>query len=171
MDFSEDQMRQTGSLEYGAYEPMDPKLLPPLYIAFSHDVGEPTDVVHTPLRARYQRGDVDVVAAMRAFANLASDAREALIEGDHARLHQLIDTNFDLRASICAISPRHRQMIETARSVGASAKFCGSGGAIVGMYRDASMFAELVDRLHAQRIQVLRPTVVAAEAPPIHSLA
>ena len=40
-------------------------------------------------------------------------------------------------------------MIEVARRTGASAKFAGSGGAIVGAYRDESMFAALKEELEA----------------------
>jgi glucuronokinase len=50
-------------------------------------------------------------------------------------------------------------MVETARSVGASAKFTGSGGAIVGLYQDEAMFARLVAAFEAQGVCVLKPVV------------
>ncbi len=46
--------------------------MPPLYLAYSEDVGEPTEVLHNNLRARYDRNDADVVAAMQQFADLAA---------------------------------------------------------------------------------------------------
>ncbi len=38
------------------------------------------------------------------------------------------------RRSIMNLSPQHIAMVETARSLGASAKYTGSGGAIIGTY-------------------------------------
>ncbi|MCA9081154.1 MAG: hypothetical protein KDA58_11395 [Planctomycetaceae bacterium] len=160
MDFCKDRMQQIDGMECGQYERLDPTLLPPVYIAYSTLVGEPTYVVHNPLRARYQRGDRDVVHAMEQFAQITDKAREALLSGDHDWLHALIDRNFDTRASICAISPGHRAMIDAARSVGASAKFAGSGGAIVGTYFDEDMFRELKRVLAPIHCQVIRPLIV-----------
>jgi glucuronokinase len=68
-----------------------------------------------------------------------------------------MDENFDLRRSIVPILPSHLQMIETARSTGASAKFAGSGGAIIGVCPDDVAYAELKRRLNAIDCQVLRP--------------
>ncbi len=143
------------------YERLDPALLPPVYIAYSTEVGEPTYVVHNPLRARYQRGDRDVVEAMEIFADLTDQARAALEQGDARRLHQLINLNFDTRARICTISPGHMAMVKAARSVGASAKFAGSGGAIVGTYRDAAMFQDLKRTLEGIRCKVIQPLIHA----------
>jgi glucuronokinase len=50
-------------------------------------------------------------------------------------------------------------MVETARSCGASAKFTGSGGAIVGTYSDERMFRELRRRLRKLEIKVLKPRI------------
>jgi glucuronokinase len=159
MDFACESMREESRYRYGMYERMDPALLPPLYIAFSAEAGEPTEVSHTPLRARYEQGDPAVHAAMERFAQLAFEARQALLQGDSAELSRLMDENFDLRRSIVPILPAHLQMIETARSVGASAKFAGSGGAIIGVCPDDATYAELKNRLNAIDCQVLRPTV------------
>jgi glucuronokinase len=51
-------------------------------------------------------------------------------------------------------------MVETARAAGASAKFSGSGGAIVGTYTDEAMFADLESRLTAIGVRVLKPSLV-----------
>ena len=44
-------------------------------------------------------------------------------------------------------------MVEAARDIGASAKFTGSGGAIVGTYEDEAMFQKLEasSRAHGRR--------------------
>ncbi|MEZ6056748.1 MAG: hypothetical protein R3C01_08585 [Planctomycetaceae bacterium] len=149
MDFSKENARVDSALglTYGVYERLDTKRLPPLYIAYSAEAGEPTYVVHNPLRARYEAGDKVVVEAMQQFARLAEEFRGALTAGDVDEMHRLVNANFDLRTTICNINRDHGAMIAAARSVGASAKFAGSGGAIIGIYRDQSMLQSLTQAL------------------------
>ena len=157
MDFAAERMTETHGYRHGIYERLDPKLLPPVYIAFKADVSEPTEVFHNDIRGRYNRGEAAVVQAMQTFAGLAAEAREALLAGDHERLAKLMDRNFDTRRSIYKLPAGQVEMVEVARGVGASAKFAGSGGAIVGTYPDAAMFAELQRALAAIGCVVIKP--------------
>ncbi|MCA9265139.1 MAG: hypothetical protein KDA60_14865 [Planctomycetales bacterium] len=159
MDFDRGKMHEEMGLTCGAYERLPMSALPRLYMAFSTEQGEPTEVQHAPLRARYERGDEDVRRAMIDFANYAAEARDAILAGDHATLASLIDQNFDRRKSICSLDPGHVQMIEAARSAGASAKFAGSGGAIIGTYRDEAIFARLQQTLGSIRCCVFQPLI------------
>lgn len=161
MDFARDRTRVIDGMEVGHYETVDPRLLPNLYMAFSHDAGEPTEITHAPLRASYDDGDPKIHAAMNRFAEITDEARAALIAKDHARFHELVNENFDLRRSICNLSPSHVRMIEAARTSGASAKFAGSGGAIVGTFTDESQYADLKARLQAIGCEVFRPQIEA----------
>lgn len=64
------------------------------------------------------------------------------------------------RRELYPISEGNLRMIEAARSVGASAKFLtGSGGAIVGTYRDDAMFEALVAKLEPMGIKVFSPDI------------
>jgi glucuronokinase len=159
MDFSKERMAETHGLKHGVYERLDPTLLPPVYIAYKGDVSEPTEVFHNDIRGRYNRGDPVVVGAMTTFAGLAAEARAALLAGDHDRLARLMDQNFDTRRSIYQLPAGQVEMIDTARKAGASAKFAGSGGAIIGTYRDEAMFAELQRALAAIGCVVIKPTI------------
>ncbi len=161
MDFAEERMQQICGLCCGVYEPLDAGLLPPLYLAYSADVSEPTERVHDDLRARYRQGEPKVLAAMGRFADLTVAAREALLRGDVRRLGELIDENFNLRHSICRLAPGQVQMVEAARAAGATAHFAGSGGAILGTYPDLSIFNRVQRELEALGCRVLRPAVVA----------
>jgi glucuronokinase len=161
MDFAQECFHSAAGLGYGAYEVLSPHLLPGLYIAYKEDVSEPTEVFHNDIRGRYERGDVQVVEAMQQFAALALEARSALLAGDHELLARLMNANFDLRRSIYRMPPGQIQLIETARSVGASAKFAGSGGAIVGSYRDEGMFARLQEALGRIGCVVIKPIISA----------
>lgn len=157
MDFAQERMTEQMGLQCGVYEPLDPRLLPPIYVAYCAESSEPTEVVHNPLRARFQAGDPAVVAAMQKFAALAAEAREALLRRDAAKLSTLMDENFNTRRSICQLAAKHLEMIEVARRTGASAKFAGSGGAIVGVYADEAMFQRLKADLGAIGCEVIKP--------------
>jgi glucuronokinase len=163
MDFSREAMREKCGYRYGVYERLDPALLPPLYIAYKDEVSEPTEVFHNDIRARYQRGETKVVEAMTKFASLAAQAREALLGKDAERLAQLVNENFDTRRSIYQLPSAQVEMVETARKAGASAKYAGSGGAIIGTYRDETMFESLRTELGAIRCGVIKPIVVETE--------
>ena len=159
MNFSQDRVREQAGLCYGVYERLNPKLLPPVYIAYKADVSEPTEVFHNDIRSRYHRGERAVVEAMTKFAALAAMAREAIGAQDAASLGTLMDTNFDTRRSIYQLPPGQVEMIERARAVGATAKFAGSGGAIVGVYKDEAMFRGLEAELGKLQCIVMKPRI------------
>jgi glucuronokinase len=147
MDFSEKAMTTEDGYLRGEYEELPVSLLPPLYIAYSLDCGEPTEVFHNDLRFRYNNGEPAVLEAMQKFAALTVQFRRALLTDTLERrlkdLPPLMDANFDLRRSICRLPAEQVRMIETARSCGVCAKFAGSGGAVVGIYNDDATFARL----------------------------
>jgi len=163
MDFAQERMQILDDFECGVYEPIDPGLLPPLYIAYATDVGEPTEVFHNNLRNRFNQGEPAVVDAMTRFAQMTIEAREAILAGDANRLGQLIDANFDLRRSICRLRAGQVKMVERARALGASAKFAGSGGAIIGTYPDEATFDRLSRDLAEIGCGVFRPKIEATD--------
>jgi glucuronokinase len=72
-----------------------------------------------------------------------------------------MDRNFDLRCEVCAsVSKKNKRMVELARSVGATAKFTGSGGGVIGTYEDESMFNKLVETLGKHKIETIKPVIV-----------
>jgi glucuronokinase len=118
------------------YEPLPPSLLPPLLIAWRSDAARESGDVHRALRARAERGDGRISEAMAGLAELAREARAALRSGDHKLFAAAVDGSFDLRRRVLALDRRHVEMVERARSLGASANFTGSGGAIVAISDD-----------------------------------
>ncbi len=156
MDFSKEQERILHGLPYYYYEPLEPALLPQVYVAYHTRLSEPTEVFHNNIRERFERGEALVVETMAEIAELAAQGKEALLQGDVPRLHTLVNRNFDLRRRIYRLPQWQVDMVEVARSCGASAKFAGSGGAIVGIYEDESMYRELERRLAAIGSRVIR---------------
>ncbi|HOK46657.1 MAG TPA: GHMP kinase, partial [Bryobacteraceae bacterium] len=155
--FCKELMEQRG---YGNYEPLDPALLPNVYVAYRTALSEGTEVFHNNVRERWRRGDPDVVQAMQTWASYAEQGRAALLARDYATLDRLVNANFDLRAKIYNVGEGNLQMIRTARSVGATSNFAGSGGAIVGTYKDDAMYDALVEAMRPLGVAVIRPIVV-----------
>lgn len=161
MDFNRELMEREGS---GHYESLDPALLPPLYVAYRTDLAEGTEVFHNDIRGRFNRGEPAVVAAMKFWADLTDQVKGCLLRGEGHRIGPLLNQNFDKRREIYRISEGNVRMVETARSVGASAKFTGSGGAIVGTYADEAMFQDLKRKLEGIDVQVIKPVIVPESA-------
>ncbi len=131
MDFEKEHMKSTG---HGLYKGIDPALLPPLFIAFSSELAEGTELTHNDLRARYNRGDVAVINGMQNIATLAQESFDLIKSGRGREIGPLMDQNFDLRRSLCSLNSGHVKLVETGRKLGCPVKYAGSGGAVVGMY-------------------------------------
>jgi len=159
MDFDKRQERIVEGLPTYAYQRLDPALLPNVYLAYHDALSEPTEVFHNNIRERFNRGEPQVVQAMIHFATLAARGRDALIAGDHDTLAALMNENFDTRRSIYQLPPWQIDQIETARRCGASAKFAGSGGAILGTYRDEQMFDNVRANLSLAGSRTIKPVV------------
>lgn len=156
MDFDRVHLEKNG---YGIYEPLNPPKLPPLYVAYDPARAEVSDVPHRNLRALFNAGDPTVLAAMQTYRELTDGGREALMSGDWEALGRVMDASFDLRRTIMNIAPENLRMVEVARSVGVSATFAGSGGAILGLYKDGRQYQQLSDALATLRCTVLRPMI------------
>ena len=161
MDFDASYMNEHGIGRYEAIEIPDGLNL---YVAYRTDLAEGSEVLHSRLREEYEARVPHVVAAMREWAELTEQVRACLGSREFDRIPALLDRNFDLRCEVCAnaVSEKNRRMVELARSVGASAKFTGSGGAIIGTYEDEKMFRRLADVLRNERIDVIKPEIVTS---------
>jgi len=157
MDLDREIVQKQG---FGCYERLDPEMLPPLYLAYKPALGKVSGRVLDPIRQGFERGDPDVLAALVSLASLAEEGKAALLRQDHKRVQALMDENFDLRRRIMPISEDNLSLIRAARACGASAKFAGSGGSIIGVYGGEEIFQELVNQLSRQDAIVIKPVVV-----------
>ena len=153
MDFSRSLME---ARKYGEYVHLDTALLPPFYVAYREELSEGTEVYHNDLRTRWLAGQKEVVDAMVYWADLTVRFRQALQTGDRVAMHEIMNANFDKRASLYNVGDGNRDMVATARAAGASANFAGSGGAIVGIFDDEDVFARLTKAFAVKGIRVLR---------------
>lgn len=126
MDFKKSLMEKQG---HGNYESLDPKLLPPLYIAYMAELSEGSEIFHNDIRTRFNRGEKKVLDAMKFWASLSDKVKTTLAKKD------------------------------AARSAGASAKFTGSGGAIIGTYENEEMFNEIKNAMKKLKVKVFKPRI------------
>ena len=156
MDFARRLIEAQG---YGAYEPLPKDCLPDLFVAYSEQQAEGTEVTHSDLRSRFDHGDPVILKAMKKFASYAEEGRAALLAGDTRRLGELMNANFDLRRSIVSLKPGQVEMVEAARRLGAPCQFAGSGGAVVGLYTSEKQFAALRDAFRKLGCKTIRPKI------------
>jgi len=160
MDFDRAHMKEYG---YGVYKEMELPESLNLYIAFRTDLSEGSEILHGHLREDYESGKPEVLAAMKEWAELTDRVRESIKENDAESLHKLINRNYDLREEVCStISPKNKLMVNLARECGSSAKFTGSGGAIIGTYKNEEMFKCMEEKLNAEDIQIIKPQIVTS---------
>ncbi len=157
MNFDRKIMERQG---YGIYEPLDPALLPHLYLAYKVSLGKVSGTVLNNIRERYEKGDPETIETLAEIAEQAEMGKKALLEGDMETLNRAVDRNFDLRKKIMPISESNLEMVRAARKCGASAKFAGSGGSIIGVYTDDKMLTRLVIELKKLNVRVIKPYVV-----------
>ena len=159
MDFNREHMEKYG---YGIYQEIDIPDDLNFYVGFRTDLAEGSEILHSRLRDDYNSGNPEVLAAMKEWASLADQMKIALEQRDGETVAKLINRNFDLRCQVCSgsISEKNRRMVEIARACGASAKFTGSGGAIIGTYKDEAMFDKLCSTLKQYNVDVIRPNIV-----------
>lgn len=131
MDFDKTIMDRDG---HGLYQSLDPAALPPLFVAYHDNLAEGTELTHNHLRSRYNRGEPAVMDAIRRWAGMAQEARDLLVAGRGADIGPLLNEAFDLRASLISISPGNLELVQRGRDLGAATQFCGSGGAVIGVY-------------------------------------
>ncbi len=156
MDLDEALIRKRG---YGKYEPLDPALLPPFYLAYKTDLGKVSGKVLNPIRVGYDRKDPLVLRTLERIASLAEMGREALLRKDTGRMAEWMNENFDLRSRIMPISEANMELIRRARACGCSAKFAGSGGSIIGTYPEEK-FGLLKQELESLGATVIVPRIV-----------
>jgi glucuronokinase len=160
MDFDKSIIQKQG---YGLYESLDPNLLPTLYVAYQTKLSKVSGAIHSNIKDRFNRGDTEIITAMKVFANLAEEAKNCLLNKDYKKLGELMNANFDMRRKIFPISTENIEIIECARSCGASAKFAGSGGSIIGIYEGEDMYEKLKNEFQKINTIIFKPKVIEEE--------
>lgn len=145
---------------FGEYAPFSADLLPPIYIAYLTKLSEGSEVSHNNFRERYLAGDVMVMKAIEEWSIISEAVYTRLLAGEEDGIGDLLNLNFDIRKKVMNIHPDNIRMVEMARACGASAKFTGSGGAIIGTYKNEKVFGQLQAELANIGAVVIKPQIV-----------
>jgi glucuronokinase len=157
MDFNKEHLQKRA---YGKYVTIDPALLPKFYLAYKVELGKVSGTVLNNLREKFEKGDPLVIDTLAELAELAEQGRKVISEKDYHTLSALMDRNFDLRSKIMNISDSNKELVKVARDCGASAKFSGSGGAIIGTYEDDEVLQRLIVNLRKINARVIKPIIM-----------
>jgi glucuronokinase len=156
MNFAKEIMDAKG---HGQYERLDTSLLPNLYIGYKTQLSKVSGVVLNDLATRYKNNDPLTLQTLARLAQVAEEGKTALLKRDYVTLNRLTNENFDLRRKIMNISDSNIEMVECARACGASAKFPGSGGSIIGIYPSDEVLNKLIVELKQIKVRVIKPYV------------
>lgn len=156
MDFNKQHL---DNMNHGKYESLPVENLPRIYLAYKDTLGKVSGVVLNDIYSRYKRGDKLVINTLNDIAECADEGKKAILEKDYVYLAELINRNFDLRAKIMNINDENLEMVQIARTCGASAKFAGSGGSIIGTYKDDEMLTKLIIELKKINVRVVKPFI------------
>jgi len=156
MDFDKELMEKQ---QHGRYIRLDAAQLPKLFIAYRVDMSKVSGFVLNDVRVRYEKGDAGVLEILKEIAACAEQGKTAIENGDIKKLAGLMNRNFDLRSRIMNIREEDKKLVEAARACGASAKFAGSGGSIIGIYENDEMLNRLKVELHKLKARVINPYI------------
>lgn len=124
MDFTKDQWTW-GRLDEGK--------LPQMYLCYMEGgrVGECSGNVHGGLKERHEKGDADVVEAVKGLCEIVDRGREMLESENVDGFAGLVDRNFELRVSLVGetgVGKTNLKLVRSAQDAGFAAKMTGSGG-------------------------------------------
>jgi len=139
-------------------ETLDSSALPPLFVAIDESSSEGTEIYHSNLRERFQKGEPAVLEGLKRQTELARQCRDLIKARRGAEIAPLLDENFAVRRRLTRLNPRHEEMVDVANAAGGHAKFAGSGGTIVGTCQPEKMDA-ILETLHARGYRAFQPTI------------
>lgn len=147
MDFSKKAFENNKGV-CGDYKTMKEEEMPDLLLAWCDRPSE-SGKVHSDIKARFEKGDSEVIKAMERFAAIAEEGFKVIKAKNRGKLHLLMNENFDLRRKLYGdkvVGCDNIKMVELARDLGAAAKFPGSGGAIVIFPQKKSDDKKIIDK-------------------------
>jgi galactokinase/mevalonate kinase-like predicted kinase len=106
--------------------PHVPKL--PFVLAFT-GVSHHSGSVHAPIRARWERGETEVVRAYERVATIAREGKTALLRAEWPRLGALMNENHAIQRGLGGSGESNERLVAAALGAGAlGAKLAGAGG-------------------------------------------
>lgn len=137
-----EKVKETG---IGEYEYVDAEKIPKLFVVWSQNPSN-SGKIHQPVRQRWLSGDAEIIQGMQNAADCAREGLQIIQmssgkESCAIRLAPILSANFAARRKMftdAGLGDENIRMIELCQSVGAGAKFTGSGGAVVACCPDGA---------------------------------
>ena len=100
----------------------------PFLLAFT-GVSHHSGSVHAPIRARWERGEPEVLGAYQRVAAIAREGKTALLRAEWARFGALMNENHAIQRSLGGSGESNERLVAAALGAGAlGAKLAGAGG-------------------------------------------
>ncbi len=100
----------------------------PFVLAFT-GVSHHSGSVHAPIRARWERGELEVVRGYERVAAIAREGKTALLRAEWSRFGALMNENHAIQRSFGGSGESNERLIAAALAAGAlGAKLAGAGG-------------------------------------------
>jgi galactokinase/mevalonate kinase-like predicted kinase len=100
----------------------------PFVLAFT-GVSHHSGSVHAPIRARWERGEPEVVGAYQRITAIAREGKTALLRADWSRLGALMNENHAIQRGLGGSGESNERLVAAALGAGAlGAKLAGAGG-------------------------------------------
>jgi glucuronokinase len=141
------------------YQTIDGALIPPVLVAWTPRVGRPSGLTHSDLRRRWESGDPSVLAAVAELRRVVDRGLEAMRRGDADAFADEVDRNYGLRRSVTDVTPDDAAMVGLARELGAAAKLCGSGGAVLVAPRSGVSLGAIEEAFAEAGFETCRPEI------------
>ncbi|XP_018010788.1 probable glucuronokinase 2 [Hyalella azteca] len=135
MDFSHEILKRQGHGHYKHITLPEGTKLPSFFLAYRPDPSD-SGKIHSDVRERFDKGDALVQEGMSQLASITDMALAAIMRADWHSLGGLMRQNFGIRKRLYgreALGEQNLRMVEVGEAAGASVKFPGSGGAVLGL--------------------------------------
>jgi len=131
--------------------------LPPAFIAYTNHPCKESGQIHNPIRYRFEQGDREVIETMAKLAKIAQGAKSVLGKGKMDDFGHLMKWNFTTRLGLYGdIGQDNIKMIEIATELDCPVKLPGSGGAVIGLYKDEAQYQQLEQAYYDQGFEIVK---------------
>ena len=110
-------------------------------------IGGESGKVHSTVRARWLERDPALLSGMKELGDLSDLAVMCLDSKNAPGLAGLMERNFEIRRALytdCVVGATNIEMVALAASLGFSAKFTGSGGALLLLCKESQGWYEYI---------------------------
>ena len=161
MDFrGKESLEQSDPEPFATVEPLAERVSATPFVVAHTGIKRNSGQVHKSLRQRWLEGEPDVVSGYIEAAELAREAKKALIRERWEELGKLMDENHSIQRRLGASGEANDRLIDTARNNGAlGAKLAGAGhgGTIIALTLDPDATVGALKAAGAERILMPRP--------------